>query len=259
VNTVSKDDSGLIINNVGLINVDIDPGNKEETLYRLRGGQTVTIPYDQVVYMVESKDQSVEAIQYLGGDLLQNVKYSSSYYTSQNDRSVVQIQCVSPTFPNGGTLEFDLVGTKTGKGSLPPGTKVITLGEEGEGGDTPPIVDPDPEEPDQTKLCEKPTIDCRNGEVSFSCATSGVTFHYTITTARINGNSSSSKMDLSQTPLKLKIVAIASKDGYIDSEEAVAEFPLFGFKSVKGDLTGDGVVNDADRTELTRIIMDQGQ
>ncbi len=62
---------------------------------------------------------------------------------------------------------------------------------------------------------------------------------------------------MSEQSLMLRVVVVASKDGYRDSDEAVAEFPLLDVKGVRGDLTGDGVVNVADHVELTKIIMNQ--
>ena len=78
-------------------------------------------------------------------------------------------------------------------------------------------------------------------------------FYYTIATNGVNG-STISKVDLSEQSLMLRVVVVASKEGYRDSDEAVAEFPLFVDNGIRGDVNGDGVVNNADIYEEVKMI-----
>jgi hypothetical protein len=153
-----------------------------------------------------------------------------------------------------------LVGIKHDEGNITPCPNAITL-VDGDYTPAPPSEQTEPEqtEPDPTppaEQCKKPTIEFNNGELSFSSETNDVVFYYTIAINGVNG-STISKVDLSEQSLMLRVVVVASKDGYRDSDEAVAEFPLLDVKGVRGDLTGDGVVNVADHVELTKIIMNQ--
>ena len=86
-----------------------------------------------------------------------------------------------------------------------------------------PVIDPIPTPP--AEQCKKPTIELNNRIMSFSSETNDVVFYYTISTNGLNG-STISKVDLSERSLMLRVVVVASKEGYRDSDEAVAEFPL---------------------------------
>jgi len=107
--------------------------------------------------------------------------------------------------------------------------------------------------PDGPKKCETPTITVDGNSVKFDCNTSGVMFHYTIT-------SSDAKSDVTYSGFEVKnsytISVYASKEGYVDSNVAKSTFEI-GRSGVFGDLTGDGVVNVADHVKLSSIIMNQ--
>jgi hypothetical protein len=123
--------------------------------------------------------------------------------------------------------------------------------EEGEG--TLPQGGDNPDNPDDSKKCETPTITVDGSSVKFGCKTSGVIFHYTIT-------SSDAKSDITNSGFEVKnsyiITVYATKEGYTDSEVASKSFQVAG-AGKKGDVNGDGDVNVADHVELTKIIMNQ--
>ena len=123
--------------------------------------------------------------------------------------------------------------------------------EEGEG--TLPQGGDNPDNPDDSKKCETPTITIDGSSVKFGCKTSGVIFHYTIT-------SSDAKSDITNSGIEVKnsytVSVYASKEGYTDSEVAKKSFLVAG-AGKKGDVNGDGDVNVADHVELTKIIMNQ--
>lgn len=77
-------------------------------------------------------------------------------------------------------------------------------------------IDPNPD-PDNPK-CATPTISYANKELSFSCATNGVEYHYTITDSDIKSDVASS-ISLSAT---YEISVYASKEGYNNSDVATA-------------------------------------
>jgi hypothetical protein len=87
--------------------------------------------------------------------------------------------------------------------------------------------------------------------VKFDCNTSGIIFHYTIT-------SSDAKSDVTNSGLEVKnsdtVSVYATKEGYTDSEVASKSFQVAG-AGKKGDVDGNGVVNVADHVKLSEIIM----
>lgn len=121
--------------------------------------------------------------------------------------------------------------------------------EEGEG--TLPQGGDNPDNPDDSKKCETPTITVDGSNVKFDCKTSGVIFHYTIT-------SSDAKSDVTNSGLEVKnsytVSVYATKEGYTDSEVASKSFQVAG-AGKKGDVDGNGVVNVADHVKLSEIIM----
>ena len=106
---------------------------------------------------------------------------------------------------------------------------------------------------DNNKKCETPTITVDGGTIKFDCKTSGVMYHYNISSA-------DAKSDIANSSIEVKnnytITVYASKEGYVDSEVARASFQVAG-AGKKGDVDGNGVVNVADHVELTKIIMNQ--
>ena len=110
--------------------------------------------------------------------------------------------------------------------------------EEGNGGgDTPP------------SKCEKPTITFKDGKLTFSCATEGVTYQYSITASDVKNGAGN---DIDFAP-KYTITAYATKAGYENSETATLEISVNG--GANGDVNGDGVVDAADVVKLVNIIM----
>ena len=77
-------------------------------------------------------------------------------------------------------------------------------------------IDPNPD-PDNPK-CATPSISYANKELSFSCATDGVEYHYTITDSDIKSDVAS-RLYLSAT---YEISVYASKNGYNNSDFATA-------------------------------------
>lgn len=101
--------------------------------------------------------------------------------------------------------------------------------------------------------CETPTITVDGGTVKFNCKTGGVIYHYSLT-------STDAKNDISNNNVEVKnsytITVYASKEGYIDSDVAHADFQVAA-AGKKGDVNGDNKVDVADHVELTKIIMEQ--
>lgn len=101
--------------------------------------------------------------------------------------------------------------------------------------------------------CETPTISFDGDKLSFTCATEGVVYHYTISHSDVQSGASSRDVNLTQT---YNITVYASKDGYNDSE--VAKATLKASNSVLiGDVDGNGVVNVADHVKLSDIILNK--
>ena len=108
---------------------------------------------------------------------------------------------------------------------------------------------------DNNQKCETPTITVDGGTIKFDCKTSGVMYHYNISSA-------DAKSDVANSSIEVKnsytITVYASKEGYVDSEVARASFQVAG-AGKKGDVNGDNKVDVADHVELSKIIMGQGQ
>ena len=103
----------------------------------------------------------------------------------------------------------------------------------------------------ETKKCEKPTITFKDGKLSFSCATEGVSYQYNITASSV---SSGAGNNIDFTP-KYTITAYATKDGYEDSDTAILE--VSASDTANGDMNGDGVIDAADIVKIVNIIMEQ--
>ena len=108
---------------------------------------------------------------------------------------------------------------------------------------------------DNNKKCETPTITVDGGTIKFDCKTSGVMFHYNISSA-------DAKSDVANSSIEVKnsytVSVYASKEGYTDSEVAKKSFQVAA-AGKKGDVNGDNKVNVADHVELSKIILEQGQ
>ena len=103
--------------------------------------------------------------------------------------------------------------------------------------------------------CETPTITIDGETVKFACNTSGVVFHYSISSADFKNDITDSYVNLTKS---YTISVYATKEGYTDSEVAQKSFQVSG-TGKKGDVNGDGEVNVADHVELSNIILGQGQ
>lgn len=101
------------------------------------------------------------------------------------------------------------------------------------------------EEEEGRKKCEKPTISFKDGKLTFSCATEGVTYQYNVSTSIKSGEGN----NIDFTP-KYIITAYATKEGYDNSETATLEISI-------GDANCDGNINAADITTIVNIIMQQ--
>ena len=98
--------------------------------------------------------------------------------------------------------------------------------------------------------CEKPVISYASGKLSFSCATPGVEYHWTITSASgENGSGISSEVNPSFT-----VSVYAAKTGCVNSDMETRQFDC-NTGGLKGDVDGNGVVNVLDHVELSKIIM----
>ena len=99
----------------------------------------------------------------------------------------------------------------------------------------------------EKEKCATPTITFKDGKLSFSCETEGVTFCYSVSSSfQGEGNEVSSLS-------KKNIVSVyAKKDGYENSETVTKEIELGG---TLGDVNGDGVVDISDYVGVANIIL----
>ena len=108
----------------------------------------------------------------------------------------------------------------------------------------------------ETTKCEKPTINYRNGKLTFSCATDDVTFHYTITDSN---NNSGTGNEVSLNTFNVSVYA--TKEGYEDSEVATMVIST-GANGIIGDVNGDGKITVADAVVIVDLTLsgsgDQG-
>jgi hypothetical protein len=95
-----------------------------------------------------------------------------------------------------------------------------------------------------------PTISCVGGKLKFSCETEGVTFHYKITAAATSQEATGDEVELKPV---YQVSVYATKDDWIDSDEAVANVNALG---VKGDVNGDGDVDIADAVTVLNFMAD---
>ena len=103
------------------------------------------------------------------------------------------------------------------------------------------------------KKCATPTIHYANGQLTFECATEGVTYHTTITDPDITSYSSN-KISLSGTYI---VKVYATKPGLDNSDTATAEINLLegSGSGIKGDVNNDKYVNMSDVTDIIDIIL----
>lgn len=94
-----------------------------------------------------------------------------------------------------------------------------------------------------------PTISCVGGKLKFSCETEGVTFHYKITAAATSQEATGDEVELKPV---YQVSVYATKDDWIDSDEAVANVNALG---LKGDVNGDGDVDIADAVTIVNYVV----
>lgn len=102
------------------------------------------------------------------------------------------------------------------------------------------------------KKCATPVISYKNDILSFTSETPEAVFHYSISYADAQKNTSS----ILNVSGKLQIRVYASKSGYENSDIVESEINI---KGLEGDLNGDGEVNVADHVKLSDIIMNKKQ
>lgn len=96
--------------------------------------------------------------------------------------------------------------------------------------------------------CAKPTIDYKDGKLTFNCATEGAEIHYSFANVDMkSGTGTEVKISRVYT-----VSAYASKAGYENSDTATMDLSGFG---ITGDTNADGVVNAADIVVIVNIIM----
>ena len=110
------------------------------------------------------------------------------------------------------------------------------------------IVSLDNSDTQGEQKCSKPTISIVEGKFVFRSETSGVKYHWSISSpfGKSGGGFS--------VNLPVTLYVFATKSGYQNSDVATYVFP-----SLVGDVNQDGVVDVADHVKLSEIIMNQKQ
>ena len=100
--------------------------------------------------------------------------------------------------------------------------------------------------PTPTTKCATPVISYSGGKIEFTCATDGVDFVSSVTSADVNSYTGST-INLT---LKFTVSVYATKAGLDNSDEATKDIEI-----VIGDMDGDGNVNAADIVKLVNKVM----
>ena len=100
--------------------------------------------------------------------------------------------------------------------------------------------------PTPTTKCSTPVISYSGGKIEFTCATDGVDFVSSVTSADVNSYTGST-INLT---LKFTVSVYATKAGLDNSDEATKDIEI-----VIGDMDGDGNVNAADIVKLVDKVM----
>ena len=103
----------------------------------------------------------------------------------------------------------------------------------------------------ETKKCATPIITIKDGKLSFSCETEGVSYCCRVTPPaafEIEGN------DVN-LPVKYSISVYAKKEGYENSETVTKEIDVQG-KNGSQDVNGDGIVDTQDVLEIYKYIQE---
>ena len=101
--------------------------------------------------------------------------------------------------------------------------------------------------------CAMPVISFVDGKLSFSCATDGVAFMYTISNDDVKSGDGNDIM----LGMKYHVSVYATKDGLDNSEAATMDITIdsSGKAVVVGDMDGNGVLNATDVVKLVDKIM----
>ena len=96
--------------------------------------------------------------------------------------------------------------------------------------------------------CATPVLTFASGKVKCTCATTDVTYRYTVAPTAATGESTTGEISFGTT---FTISVKAVRDGYEDSDAATLTIPM----AEVGDVNADGNVTIADVTTLVNIIL----
>lgn len=99
-----------------------------------------------------------------------------------------------------------------------------------------------------SQKCATPVLTFASGKVKCTCATTGVTYRYTVAPTTATGESTTGEISFGTT---FTISVKAVRDGYEDSDAATLTIPM----AAVGDVNADGSVTIADVTTLVNIIL----
>ena len=98
-----------------------------------------------------------------------------------------------------------------------------------------------------------PTIAFVGGKLKFGCETAGVTYYYQIVPSDAAQGDTDGEVEVSA---EYTVKVHASKEGWIDSDEATL---CFNVKGIKGDVNEDGTVDVEDVVKVVNIILDEDE
>ncbi len=189
---------------------------------------------------------------FLGCENLKTVKIGSGMksigsYAFMNCPKLADVYCYSENVPSTNSDVFKNSYIQYATLHVPPSSVSLyqqratwssfgTIVGDGEGEDVP--------------KCATPTIKYENGNISFSCETDDVEYHYEVTDTYIKiGTAATVALKSSY-----RVSVYATKAGYSNSDVATKDINIADI-GIEGDVNGDGEVNAADVVKLTNIIM----
>lgn len=236
--------------NVNEIDVDLRPENILTNLNQQQAG--IWLPLSSVTPYVRfsALDGTTGLQQYFF-----NLTSNQNFLSAQGEAALEAYMGISPVDNTakarfGGILYENLGSNNLNATFLVPVTVRYEFGSVtatlkiivGNGGVTEPV----------TQKCATPTIKVVDGEVTFECATEGVTYKATYQLDNTANTVEGGKLVLGGTTT-CTISVYATKDGYEDSDVATAEVKTAWGK--KGDVTGDGEVTVADAVEVVNMLL----